>query len=82
MAINEDDIQAFLGGTDDTSLSNNTFRSRFRSDSGNVGRSWIDGTVVIYDPEDCPKWLADVFKQADEDGNTGSERVSGVWETA
>lgn len=82
MAINEEDIQRFLGSEDDTLEAGHTFRSRFGSDSGRVGRSWIDGTVVIYDPEDCPAWLNDVFKQADEDGNTGAERVSGVWETA
>jgi hypothetical protein len=75
MAINVEDIQNFLGSEDGE-------RSTFRSNSGYVGRSWIDGALVVYDPEDCPKWLADALKSQDEDGNTGAERVSGVWETA
>lgn len=82
MALAEPDIQAFLGGVDDPTPSNETFRSRFRSNSGYVGRSSIDGALVVYDPEDCPKWLADALHAQDEDGNTGAERVSGVWETA
>lgn len=72
MAINEDDIQAFLGAE--------KREHDFGSDSGRVGRAWIDGVLVVYDPEDCPKWLADALHMEDEDGNTGAERVSGVWE--
>lgn len=39
------------------------------SDSGAIGRVWIDGTLVVYDLEDCPKWLQDILDQRDEDGN-------------
>jgi hypothetical protein len=73
MAVNVADIQKFLGADDGE-------RSEFGSDSGRVGRSWIDGTLVVYDPEDCPKWLADVLARQNEDGDTNDERVSGVWE--
>lgn len=75
MAINPDDIQSYLGAGERP--------FDFGSDSGNVGRSWIDGVLVVYDPDDCPKWLADALALAQqEDGNTGAERVSGVWEAA
>ena len=63
MAINEDDIQAFLGSDDGD-------RSTFRSDSGAVGRAWIDGALVVYDLEDCPQWLANALKAQDENGRT------------
>lgn len=29
-----------------------------------------DGILVIYDEEDPPSWLAEVFRQADENGHT------------
>lgn len=40
------------------------------SDSGSVGRAWIDGTIVVYDLDDAPAWLAEVLAARDEDGNT------------
>lgn len=39
------------------------------SDSGAVGRAWIDGTLVVYDLEDTPSWLQTVLDGRDEDGN-------------
>jgi hypothetical protein len=60
MALNVDDVQSFLGGTDGED------RSEFRSDSGYVGRCWIDGTLVVYDLMDVPMWLAAVLKRRDE----------------
>lgn len=74
MAINEHDIQEFLDA--------DKRKQDFRSDSSYVGRSWIDGVLVVYDPEDCPQWLADALFAQDEDGNTGAERVRDVWERA
>jgi hypothetical protein len=40
------------------------------SDSGDVGRAAIDGTIVVYDPQDVPTWLQSVLDARDEDGNT------------
>lgn len=44
-------------------------RGQDGSDSGSVGRSIIDGVLVVYDPEDCPRWLKHVLTDRDEDGN-------------
>lgn len=68
MALIEEDVQTFLGSDDGE-------RSEFRSESGSVGRASIDGTLVVYDPEDCPEWLANVLTRRDEDGNTTDKRV-------
>jgi hypothetical protein len=63
MALNVDDIQTFLGSDDSA-------RSQFRSESGSVGRAWIDGVLVVYDLADAPAWLVTVLDAQDEDGNT------------
>jgi len=39
------------------------------SDSGDINRHSIDGTLIIYDPDDMPKWLIELEAKADEDGN-------------
>lgn len=40
------------------------------TDSGEIGRAWVDGTLVVYDLQDVPAWLAPVLEARDEDGNT------------
>ena len=40
------------------------------SDSGEIGRTWIDGVLVIYDLRDVPAWLVMALDARDEDGNT------------
>jgi len=62
MAINEKDIQIYLG-SDEKPFD-------FRSDSGHVGRAWVDGVLVIYDLMDVPLWLATALDARDDDGNT------------
>ena len=46
---------------------------------GHGSECWgiYDGVVVIYDEDDPPGWLAKVFEEADEDGNT-PEFMEGV----
>jgi hypothetical protein len=71
MALNEDWVQKLLRY--DVTLEaidgeGNYGGSEF-SDSGNVGRAWIDGCLVVYDLEDPPFWLAAVQTCLDEDGN-------------
>ena len=68
MALNSDDVQSFLGNTD--ARRDWGERSPFGSDSGHVGRVWIDGVLVVYDLMDVPMWLATVLEAQDEDGNT------------
>lgn len=45
---------------------------------GGVGRSTIDGCVVIYDLDDVPVWLKVVQDHCDEDGNTNLNIVEVV----
>jgi hypothetical protein len=80
MALNVNWVQGLLSYTHDLSAPDN--EPGIYTDSGYVGRAWIDGALVVYDPEDCPAWLAEVLTQRDEDGNTGAERVEGIWDRA
>lgn len=47
-----------------------------------IGRAWIDGCLVVYDPDDCPLWLALALGTRDDEGNTNSKMVAGVWDDA
>lgn len=40
------------------------------SSYGNISRAWIDGTLIVFDPDDVPSWLSEVLLHRDEDGNT------------
>lgn len=64
MAIVTSTIQEFLAGEDS-----------FRSESGDVGRASVDGTLVIYDPNDVPGWLQEILTARDEDGNVERQAV-------
>lgn len=48
------------------------------SDSGGIGRAWIDGALVVYDLEDPPIWFAPVLdlSEESEDGNTDIKAVA------
>ena len=48
------------------------------SDSGAIGRTHIDGVLVVYDIEDPPAWLATIFQLQDEDGNTAASGMLDV----
>jgi len=39
------------------------------SDSGAINRHAIDGTLIVYDPDDMPKWLQELEAKKDDDGN-------------
>jgi len=45
------------------------------SDSGEISRHSIDGTLIIYDPEDMPQWLIELESKADENGNVERQEV-------
>lgn len=40
------------------------------TDSGGIGRTWVDGVLVVYDLQDVPAWLVTVLDARDEDGVT------------
>jgi hypothetical protein len=44
-------------------------REHVGSESGSIGRACVDGTLIIYDIDDQPKWLEELFAQQDDDGN-------------
>ena len=64
MAINVDDVQAYLGASPEERSMD------FDTDSGYVGRAWVDGVLVVYDLMDVPQWLATVLDARDDDGDT------------
>lgn len=70
MALTDESVQAYLETDKDAG---EVFSGDFTSDSGNVGRASIDGTLVIYDLDDRPAWLNAVLAARDEDGNV--ERI-------
>ena len=75
MALNEDWIQKLLYYEATLAPVSQGWGS---SDSGEVGRAWIDGCLVVYDLQDVPLWLAEALKARDDDGNTtmGMERTA------
>lgn len=46
------------------------------SDSGEIGRAWIDGTLVVWDLQDPPRWLETVLEGRDDDGNYERKEVA------
>lgn len=44
------------------------------TDSGEIGRAWVDGVLVVYDLQDVPQWLAVVLDARDDDGNTALDK--------
>lgn len=67
MALCDDWVQSLL--TYEVTLESPA-DSQMATDSGNIGRCWIDGVLVVYDLEDIPAWLAKALADQDEDGQT------------
>ena len=73
MALNGDWVQDLLAYKD--TLAPPEFIQG--SDSGGIGRAWIDGALVVYDLEDPPVWLAPVLDASMRDEN-GDTHIAGV----
>jgi hypothetical protein len=71
MALNEDWVQELLTYkvTLEARDGKNYGGPKF-SDSGEIGRAWVDGVLVVYDLSDAPAWLGEVLEARDDDGNT------------
>jgi hypothetical protein len=71
MALNEDWVQSLLKYEATLEAPGDATDG---SDSGEIGRAWIDGVLVVYDLQDVPAWLAVALDARDEDGNTALDR--------
>ena len=73
MALNDKWVQSLLGYEKTLELPD----CYPGSDSGHIGRAYVDGILVIYDIEDIPLWLMKVLDNLDENGNYERAVVNG-----